>query len=185
MRSGGSPDKGGDFERKVNKQLSLWISRGERADIFRRNTGSGGAFTNALKRGVTSGIPGDTLGSFELAFDYPLATKFLKLFMPEHKHWRDLKLEQALWKSGGEFDKILRKAEQQATDARREPWIIARQNYKPTLLFVPYSVGIYGFGRLLPGLVYHGLWNNRIFACLFDEALKADPERFIHITENR
>ena len=43
--------KGGGFERKTLKALSLWISKGERKDIFRRSIMSGGRATIALASG--------------------------------------------------------------------------------------------------------------------------------------
>lgn len=52
--------KGGAFERKVVKALSLWYTRGERDDIFWRTAGSGARATTRAKKGrSTANSAGD------------------------------------------------------------------------------------------------------------------------------
>lgn len=51
MRPGMGKAKGAEFERKVCKDLSLWISKGERDDIFWRSAMSGGRATVNIKKG--------------------------------------------------------------------------------------------------------------------------------------
>ena len=46
--------KGSVFEREICKELSLWITSGERDDIFWRTAGSGGRATMRKKSGKTT-----------------------------------------------------------------------------------------------------------------------------------
>src|ERR1700751_934651 len=117
MNSIGSRDKGNDYERVINKKLSLWLSHGERSDLLQRNVGSGGAFTNALKRGLMPGNPGDAQGG------HPLAYEFLQFFLPEYNHWDDLELQSAMWKEKGLFIPVLKKVKEQAKLTNR-CWLI-------------------------------------------------------------
>lgn len=171
-----SPGKGSGWEREVARRLSLWISKGEDANLFERNVGSGGAFTMAARRGGVRGIPGDLMSV------HPQSYQFLQKFFVEAKFWRDLNLEAALWKKSGEFYKVIEFNEKQGKDSKRELIIIAKQNHKPPLLFMPYETGIRSFAALSNSqFTYHGLWRNRIFVCLFGEALRVDPDKFLQL----
>ncbi len=58
--------KGGDFEREVCKELSLWWTDGERNDIFWRTPGSGARATTRKKQGLkTADSAGDMLSMHE------------------------------------------------------------------------------------------------------------------------
>jgi hypothetical protein len=152
--------KGNNYELKINKKLSLWVSGGDRSDLFQRNIGSGATFTSALKRGVTVGNPGDAQGA------HPLAYEFLQCFLPEYKHWDDLEIQSAMWKEKGEFIKVIRKTKEQADATGRYYFLIVRQNYWPILLFTP-SVAMNDFAKRFR--IYHRLWRGQVFGCLFDE----------------
>jgi len=56
-----SKNKGGNWERKFSKELSLWWSNGERDDIYWHTHGSGSRATNRAKKGKTSINYGDIL----------------------------------------------------------------------------------------------------------------------------
>jgi len=63
--------KGNEFERKVCKKLSLWISNGERDDIFWRSAGSGSRATvSKTVRGTGDIVAIDPLG-------FPLIDRFV------------------------------------------------------------------------------------------------------------
>jgi hypothetical protein len=170
MNSVGSRNKGNQFERDMCRKMSLWISRGERTDLFMRNVASGGAFTMSLKRGSALGVGGDMMAV------HPLAHAFLDVFLTEYKHWRALNFEAALWNNRGEFARVITKAEKQAQEAGRHCFIVAKQNFRAPILLMPNDIGV---RCAAPGLVYHSLWNARVFACLLDDALKADPAEFL------
>lgn len=50
--------KGGDFEREVARELSLWFTQKERDDIFYRSHGSGGRFSARYKTGKDTALQG-------------------------------------------------------------------------------------------------------------------------------
>ena len=51
MRKGGGKPKGNGFENKIAKELSMWITKGERHDVFDRNPSSGAKATMHKKTG--------------------------------------------------------------------------------------------------------------------------------------
>lgn len=72
--------KGGQFERTVAKQLSLWHSRNKRDDIFWRTAGSGARATTRMKQGKgTANSAGD------LGFIHPSGKAFIDLCIVEIK----------------------------------------------------------------------------------------------------
>lgn len=163
--------KGSAFERDVCRSLSRWMSRGDRADLFFRNPASGGAFTLSLGRGEAFGFGGD------VAAGHPLAHSFLEHFYVEAKHWKSLGLDTLLIGKGGDFLRITKTAERQARAVDRHFMVVAKQNFRPTLLLMPNEVGM----RLLAGRVpvYHTLYSGAYFATLFDNLLKVDPVLFM------
>lgn len=72
--------KGGAFERKMCKTLSLWFSHGERDDIFWRTAGSGARATVRMKTGkMTADSAGD------ISAIHPSAKKLTRLCIFELK----------------------------------------------------------------------------------------------------
>lgn len=163
-----SSNKGGSHERAIGKKLSLWISHGEKSDLFTRNVLSGGSFTHAAKKGIVRGTPGD------LAAAHPAAYAFLQLFEVECKHWRDVHADAILWMNKGELLRVLAKLETRAHASHRSFFLIARQNFRPDIVLMPYDVGM----RLSPAITFHGLWSNRIFGCCLDDMITCDPDAF-------
>jgi hypothetical protein len=149
----------------------MWMSRGERPDLFFRNPASGGAFTLSLAKGQAFGFGGD------VAAGHPLAHSFLEHFYVEAKHWRTLGLETLLLGRGGDFLAITKTAERQAKQVHRHFMVVAKQNFRPTLLVMPNEVGM----KVLSGkvTVYHTLCSGAYFAGLFDEMLQVDPVYFM------
>ena len=168
MKSGGGKAKGNAWELEICKHLSRWISRGEKSDLFVRNVTSGGAFTFALRSGREQGTPGDLMSGGE-----PEATTFLKLWMVEAKHWRDLGLHIAMWRSSGDLLKEIDKAEKQAVGTGRSMLFVAKQNRQPAICFVNYEAGIERTREA--DLIYHVLWRHRVVAFRFDHLLLTQP----------
>ena len=170
MKQGGSHLKGGEHERAIGRKLSLWLSNGEHNDLFTRNVLSGGAYTASYQRhGKGKGIPGD------LAAAHPLAYSFLQMFLVECKHWRDIQADAILWGGKGELLRVISKTEQQAAESRRFAMLIARQNFRPDLLFLPHFVGQRCCND---SLIHHSLWSGRVYACTLDSFLKHDATEF-------
>lgn len=175
MKATAAREKGNEFERLMCKRMSLWLSAGQRRDLFMRNVASGGAFTLSARRGSPSGVGGDMMAV------HPLAHDFLEVFLTEYKHWRDLNFEAALWMNRGEFAQVLTKAERQAIAAQRHYFIVAKQNHRAPILLMPHDVGLSCATVLRSHAVRHSLWGGRMFACLLDDVLGADPVEFIRL----
>jgi hypothetical protein len=145
VKAGGGQEKGSEYERATGRKLSLWVSHGERADLFRRNVLSGGNFTNAVKRdSVEHGIPGD------LGANHPLAYTFLTRFAVECKHYASLGFEAFLFdvKMDASFlGRVWTKARKEAAHTTRTtkrnmfPMVVARQNRRPSILLVDQMMG--------------------------------------------
>ena len=105
MKAGGGKAKGSEFERQVCKTLSLWISDGERDDIFWRSAMSGGRATLAIKKGsISTAHAGDITPTHSLGFE------FLEQFMVECKFYKDLNVESLIFgTSTGEIYKFFDK----------------------------------------------------------------------------
>ena len=173
MRSGGSKSKGNGFELVICKALSLWISKGERTDLFARNVTSGGAFTTAAAKGQKAGHSGDVMPSEILGHE------FLEKLMIECKFWKDLQLESALW-GKGILAPVLTKTEQQAYVAKKHFLLVTKQNNRPTLIFADNVIGGIFIKLASSEAHYHRLWRGRTFVCLFDDILKLDPDAFMN-----
>lgn len=138
MKPGGGKEKGSEFERSVCRRLSLWLSEGERGDIFTRNVLSGGSFTNAVKKGSDElALPGD------IAANHPIAFTFLKLFSVECKHMKDLNLEGLLFDyQGSSFMAVTYiKSQKQAEKIKADALVVARQNRRPIVLMCSGKIG--------------------------------------------
>lgn len=133
MHAGGGKSKGAAWEIAVGQQLSLWLSSGARADIFTRNILSGGAFTQAVKRGSAErGLPGDLMPADPLAFP------FAQVFFVECKHLASLDLEPFLYdkRTRGLLWDILKLAERQAYEANLGFMLIAKQNRRAPIVIM-------------------------------------------------
>ena len=131
MKKGGGNKKGGAFEREILKKMSLWVSCGDRKDIFRRSMMSGG-------RATLSGMKEfqDQAGDSSLACDHKLGKKFLKFFLTEYKHLKRLKVDSLIY--GVPKNKSLlafwNRLEKDCKKIGRSPFLVARQNFKKDLL---------------------------------------------------
>jgi hypothetical protein len=164
--------KGAGFERGLCKSLSLWLSHGEKKDLFSRNAGSGGAYTSNMARGNVLGTGGDVMAA------HPVAYEFLQYFFVEAKFWQDLQLESALW-GKGELNTVIKKVEKQAEKAERIPMLITKQNFRPTLMFVPGHIGSIFTSLSFRQIMYHALWRGRWTVFIYDDVLKIDADKFI------
>ncbi len=119
--------KGGAFERKTCKELSMWISHGEREDLFWRSAMSGGRSTVAFKKGKklkTSSGDISAIGSL----GFHLTEKFLI----ECKHYKNLEFA-GLIHNRGKLIAFWQKAQTEALNHSQLPILIAKQNNYPTV----------------------------------------------------
>ncbi len=108
--------KGGAFERDTGRRLSLWLTHGERKDLFSRNVLSGGRFTIQAGQGDFKGNPGD------LVFQDPISYDFMKGRMIECKHYGSLGWDAFLYGSSKCFLALtLAKLMDDAAKAEKKP----------------------------------------------------------------
>lgn len=123
MKPGGGKQKGGQFERDVCKQLSLWISDGLSEDLFWRSAMSGGRATVGAKKGKDhSRHAGDIAAtSAEGSF-------FTDIFYMELKFYKNLHIEKFLLNDSGILANFWSVTCRQANKYKRQPLLIAKQN---------------------------------------------------------
>jgi len=183
MKAGGGHAKGARWEREVGKSLSLWLTAGERPDIFSRNVLSGGAFTVATKAGKTSSrMPGDLMAA------NPLAFAFLSRYMVECKHLKSLSLEYFILDAGrsSPLMRIIDLSRSQARVAGVEFFIVAKQNQRDPCAIVSVPTGrkllaAHGkSGRFVVPPVYHVLHRESLMMFRFGDLLAhAKPHLFL------
>src|SRR3990167_7811225 len=181
MRPGGSSTKGASFERQVCRQLSLWISSGERDDVFWRTAMSGGRATIGLRSGKNRGAQAGDAQAIDA-----LGDAFMKVFSVECKHVKTLQLGQMLAKHTGKSHDYWIKHRRESAAFKREPFMVARENRYPTLLFVT-AEGLEQLGlESLPyRTIFRGcipLWVSIKSAVYTDEVHVLDWERFLKET---
>ncbi len=127
-----SKQKGGAFERRICRALSLWVSKGKAEDLFWRSAMSGGRATVMYKKGKSAASQAGDISS--VALEGHVLTD---LFTIECKNYEDLHLHNLVY--GGKSG-IVDFWKQANTDARRnqkEPMLIAKQNRKPEIICLP------------------------------------------------
>lgn len=162
MRAGGAKDKGSSFERDVSQILSRWISHGKEEDIFWKSQSSGAVSTTAGKSGAD--LP---LLTGDITAAKPEAIQFLRIFVVECKHYADLHLQDLAFQRESNIAIFWRQVCRDAARAKRLPFLVARQNRKPTLCgIVPGVVEVLrtGLGVDLPP----GLLSERYYLHLFE-----------------
>lgn len=127
MRAGGGKGKGSGFERLVCKHLSLWITQGQREDVFWRSAMSGGRGTVLAKKAKQGGnVAGDITAT---AKEGHLLTD---PFFVECKFYAKLDLLPFfLGQSKGALNKFWTTAHSQAAQHGKHPLIICKQNLLP------------------------------------------------------
>lgn len=158
MKTGGSKNKGSEFERLVGKKISLWLSQGQRKDLICRTVLSGGQFT-------VSGLgnPGDLMAQ------HPLAFKFFEKFVLECKHWKNVEMIRFLAADDCGLYKALKKVQREADKHQKFYMLIVRQNHQKIMLFMPtQAVGLFTNGLASR---YHVLFSGNVYMYYFDEFL--------------
>jgi hypothetical protein len=151
MKRGRGKHKGGSFERKVCKQLSLWVSRGKDEDLFWRSAISGGRATQSLKRGKKL-----RRQAGDICATSAEGCGLTDVFYVECKHYKDLNIIPfILRRRTGKLAGFWRVACREAKKHKKQPMLIACQNFFPP--FVVVKPG--NFGLLRPMLKLPGLCN--------------------------
>lgn len=124
--------KGSAFERRVCKALSLWVSAGEREDLFWRSAMSGGRATVGRKQGKDHARHAGDISATSRE-GHVLTDKWYV----ECKFYKDLDILAAFVNGNGKLAKFWREAVSQASHYKRMPMLIAKQNITATLVLVP------------------------------------------------
>lgn len=174
MKNGGQKTKGNNFERAVGKELSLWLTDGEKPNIFARNVLSGGSFTVTLAKGVNApNIPGDLMAASPLAFE------FLSLFSIECKHRASIDLEVYLRDVKGTsfLSQTIKHTRAQATHHNLSWLVVAKENRHGTLVFMDYAIG----KRCIPqtAVCYHILHNETVLMTTMEMLLTLSVRLFL------
>jgi hypothetical protein len=175
MRSGGSNDKGGIFERIICRKLSLLVSDNQRDDIYWRSAMSGGRARIQLNKGtVNETQAGDVSAIDELGY------WLIRDYIIELKHYASLEISSGLLCNTGTLYRFWIKLLKDSKLFDKKPLLIARENYKPIILLS--SIGKAPC-TLKPILTAHQ-WKAEIR--LFDniERLSNDSDRIIRPTSN-
>lgn len=154
MKGGAGKAKGSAFERAVCKQLSLYLSRGERDDLMWRSALSGGRATVRLRDDIVTGNQAGDISAIA-----PGAFEFCDRYFVECKHYRALQIDRGFLCGTGSLIKFWRKAEFEASRYDKKPLLIARQNFLPTLLITgiqdqPFQNGLLITLHTWPAKVY-------------------------------
>lgn len=130
MRPGGGASKGSEFERKICVALSLWISHGERRDVFWRTAMSGGRATQQAKQGIKN-----LTQAGDVAAQDALGERLTGSFVIELKHVKNLYFMRSIVEGKGDLYKFWQKVALQAKSLDRFPMLIALQNHHKALMF--------------------------------------------------
>lgn len=131
LKAGQAKAKGNSFENKIAKDLSLWITKGARADVFDRSPASGAKATLHYYK-KNSELFANQTGDIVALDDagYVLTNEFII----ECKHYRDLQLLGCLFgtpKSG--LLTFWEKVQKEAARVEKQPLLVARQNFRPII----------------------------------------------------
>lgn len=174
MKAGAGKAKGGEFERKVCKELSRWLSQGRAEDWFWRSAMSGGRATVAKKAGKKNYT---AVGDLSAVGEE--GQPFLDHFVIECKFVADLQYPGAITRGVGSLATFWTK-HMQIAGQHRKPLLIAKQNQFPTMLFTT-RPGI----ELLTGNAYDFFYYGTLVIAgapvafmPYDELLKLAPPSF-------
>lgn len=134
MRAGGGKAKGSAFERDVCKQLSKWVTKGERDDVFWRSAISGGRATVRFAKGKTTEHQAG-----DICAVHPSGHSFTSYWFIECKFVKSYRIDLFFLGDGGLLYDFWQKAVQEASKYRRTPMLIAKQNRGRTIVVIPES----------------------------------------------
>jgi hypothetical protein len=146
VKAGGGKQKGSEYERQICKALSLWVSGGQREDLFWRSAMSGGRATVGKRKGLDlAHHAGD------ISATHPLGHILTDHFYVECKRYADLNFGSFLTKQKGPLAGFWEEAVKQARAHDRVPMLIVREDRGDTLILVPCEAML---TRGMTGLVF-------------------------------
>ena len=137
MKAGAGKRKGGNFENKMCKSLSLWWSEGERDDLFARTASSGGRFTQRKKTNKdTANQEGDITSTTAEGLLLIHACCFE--MKNGYKNWSIMDILDKPERKGKSTPQTFELFYQQASEnPNKWPVIIAKKDGRKELIFYP------------------------------------------------
>lgn len=124
-----SKTKGAAFERQVCKDLSLWLSLGQREDLLWRSAMSGGRATLARSRGHKMKSSDGDLSPIDVK-----GQALTEEFFVELKHYNILRWDSLVLKRSGTVQNIWNQCVKEADQSDKYPLLVAKQNFMPIKL---------------------------------------------------
>lgn len=136
MKAGGGKRKGGNFENKMCKELSLWFSSGDRDDLFTRTASSGGRFTLRRKsQKDTANQEGDITATTETGL---LLVNACCLEMKNgYKNWSIMDILDKPVRKGKSTPQVFEQFYAQACESDKWPVIIAKKDGRKEIIAFP------------------------------------------------
>jgi hypothetical protein len=154
MKPGGGKQKGGAFERRICRELSLWMSNGLHEDLYWRSAMSGGRSTVAAGKGKRLAAQAGDISCVNEA-GHALTDKFLI----ECKTYRDLQFE-GLIRGKGHLADFWSETIRAAERYNKYPMLIAKQNQQPAIICLNNEGRSYfcgGFQLYVPDMDLYGM----------------------------
>lgn len=132
MIQGRSKNKGNCYENTLARELSLWLTHGERGDVLERSPASGGKATSARNRNVQSGhIAGDLIATVDAG--YTLINRFV--IEAKHQNEANININGLVFATskGGVISYWI-KLLGECTATQKLPILIFRQNNRPAMM---------------------------------------------------
>lgn len=158
-----SKAKGGEFERKICKILSLWVSNGTRDDIFWRSAMSGGRasvrFKNTGQQSVAQGGDISPIGEQNALTDQ---------FCIECKSYKKLHYSSLLFLKPKDrsFVQFWNQTVETAKKHGKLPMLIAKQNGLPDVVVCISGEGLVRLSPAMPKHLYSSGLNMYIFTLM-------------------
>lgn len=159
MKAGQGKTKGSAFERYCCKRLSLFVTMGQRDDVFWRSAMSGGRATLQLRQDIINRAQ-----SGDMTAIAPEGYELCDRCLFENKFYADLGIPQGLLKGTGHLANFWRSTQKAATRYDKAPVLIAKQNLLPVIVLCPPGLTLF---RGPPVMTLHRL---EAEVYLFEEA---------------
>lgn len=121
--------KGGEQERVIAVELSLWLSQGKDKNLLWRSASSGGRSTQFAKSGVLIGNQAGDLSAVS-----PGGHKLIDKFVVEVKFYKDLNVQNIVYETNTGLMKFWEKLLFECKTYTKHPMLIAKQNFQPEIV---------------------------------------------------
>jgi hypothetical protein len=166
MKPGSGKAKGSSFERLIATQLSLWVTNGQKRDIFWRSSLSGGRSTVAGRKGHNlSRQAGD------ICAIAPEGHALMDRCYLELKHIRNLRFDKFVFATGP-LQLIWKKTIKEARKYQRQPILIINTARLPIML-ITRDTNTFGIPDImLPHVIIYE-WN-KLISRAYEEGWKTN-----------